>query len=93
MKNIKKLEKRYEEVCHDYMKLFSEKQDFDFDWWAGDEIGGVAICGDLFFNFSDIVWDINSNQPKWKILEWYDHCLENPKKATNYYSYTKGLRL
>ena len=93
MKNIKKLEKRYEEVCHDYVKLFCEKQDLDFDWWVGNNIGGIASFGDFHFNFNDIVWDINSKQPKWKIISWYDHCLENTEKAINYYSYTQGLSL
>jgi hypothetical protein len=46
----------------------------------------------MFFNFQDIVWDINSKQPKGLIVDWYYESIENPKKSMNYYSYTKGLR-
>jgi hypothetical protein len=91
-KKIEKLKKDYEKVCNQYMKLFCEKQDLGFDGFVGDEVGGVACCNDFFFNFQDIVWDVNAKIPKGVIIEWYDAQLENPEKAINYYSYTKGLR-
>ena len=91
-KKIEKLKKDYEKVCNQYMKLFCEKQDIGFDGFVNDDIGGIALCSDFFFNFSDIVWDVNAKIPKGVIIEWYDAQLENPEKAINYYSYTKGLR-
>ena len=91
-KKIDKLKKDYEKVCNQYMKLFCEKQDMYFDGFVGDEVGGIALCSDFFFNFHDIVWDVNAKIPKGVIIEWYDAQLENPERAINYYSYTKGLR-
>ena len=91
-KKIEKLKKDYEKVCNQYMKLFCEKQDIGFDGFVNDDIGGIALCSDFFFNFQDIVWDVNAKIPKGVIIEWYDAQLENPEKAINYYSYTKGLR-
>ena len=91
-KKIDKLKKDYEKACKDYIKLFCEKQDLGFDGFVNDEIGGIALCSDFFFNFQDIVWDVNAKIPKGVIIEWYDAQLENPEKAINYYSYTKGLR-
>ena len=91
-KKIDKLKKDYEKACKEYIKLFCEKQDLGFDGFVNDEIGGIALCSDFFFNFQDIVWDVNAKIPKGVIIDWYDAQLENPEKAINYYSYTKGLR-
>lgn len=90
------LQKRYETNCNEYINRFCKKQELDFEYWVGDIIGGVASFGDVyFFNFQDIVWDINSNQPNRLILEWLQDCLNEEKTAIgviNYFSYSKGLR-
>lgn len=91
-KKIEKLKRDYEKACNQYMKLFCEKQDMYFDGFVNDDIGGIALCSDFFFNFQDIVWDVNAKIPKGVIIEWYDAQMENPERAINYYSYTKGLR-
>ena len=88
-----KLKKKYESVCNEYIKKFSKKQGIEFDYWIGDEIGGIAsFISQYFFNFHDIVWDINSEQPADLILKWQDECVENAKTSLNYFSYSKGLR-
>ena len=80
------LQKRYETNCNEYINRFCKKQELDFEYWVGDV---------YFFNFTDIVWDINSNQPKRLILDWLEDCLDEQKTAIgiiNYFSYSKGLR-
>lgn len=91
--SIDKLKKRYESVVSEYIKQFCDKQGLLFDGWVGDVIGGVAWfeCG-LMFNFNDIVWDINSDQPMNKIIDWFYESVDNPEKSINYFSYSKGLR-
>jgi hypothetical protein len=92
-KEIEKLEKQYEFACNEYVKKFSEKQGLEFDGWVGDTVGGIASFIDqYFFNFNDIVWDINSDQPVGLITQWQDDCVENNGKSINYYSYSLGLR-
>jgi len=91
--NIKKLKHDYETACNAYLKAFCEKQEMDFMFWVADEIGSIALCSDFYFNMSDIKFDIDTEQPKGFIIEWYDECLENPDKAINYYSYIHGLRI
>jgi hypothetical protein len=90
------LENKYKECCTEYINRFCEKQGLVFEYWVGDIIGGVASFGDTyFFNFQDIVWDINSNQPKGLILNWLEDLLDEQKTTigiVNYFSYTKGLR-
>ena len=87
-----KLQKKYEDACNQYVQRFCQKQEMDFEHWVGDEIGGIAVCNDFFFNLHDIIWDINSEQPKELIIDWYYDTLDHTEKEMNYYSYTKGLR-
>ena len=84
-----RLEKRYKLICEQYVREFCEKQEMDFGGWVGNQVGGIAYCSDFYFNFLDIVWDINSNQPKGLIIEWYYKSLDTPKLAVNYITYTK----
>ncbi len=90
---LNELKKQYEFVCNEYVTKFCNKQEMDFEGWVGDTIGGIAYCNDFYFNFQDIVWDINSKQPKGVIIDWYYENLEIPEKSINYFSYTKGLRV
>lgn len=88
-----KLKLEYRNACNNYITEFCKKQNFEFIGWVGDEVGGIALCSDLFFNLHDIIWDINSNQKKGVIVDWYDSVMENPETSINYHSYTKGLRV
>jgi len=100
------LKDRYEAVCLEYIKLFCEKQELDFDGWVGDEIGGVSsfvsgvasFIGEYYFHLSDIILDIHTNQPKGLILSWQNDDVDfnsstKDTKHINYKSYTTGLRL
>lgn len=92
MKNVSKLKRDYEKACNQYIKTFCEKQEMEFEFWVANDVGGIAVIGDCYFNFQDIVWDINAQIVEGLILEWYYAQLDNPEKSINYYSYTKGLR-
>ena len=91
--NLNKLNKQYEFVVSEYVQKFCNKHGVRFEFWVADEIGGIACFGDiLYFNFSDIVYDIKSKQPKHQIIYWIYESIANPEKSINYYSYSKGLR-
>lgn len=92
-KKISALKNDYQLICNEYVTMFCDKQEMDFEGWVGDDVGGIACCNDFFFSFHDIVLDINSKQKKGLIIEWYYQSVENSEKTINYYSYTKGLRL
>lgn len=81
-----KLQKQYEDSCNAYIDKFCKKQDMEFAGWVGGQVGGIAVCADFFFNFLDIVWDINSKQPKGEIVQWYYGAME---ESVNYFNYTK----
>jgi hypothetical protein len=87
---ISELKTQYEKICNQYVEKFCKKQGMEFYGWVGDTVGGVAFCNDFFFNFQDIVWDINSGQKKELIVDWY---YNEMIEGINYYSYTKGLRI
>lgn len=90
---IKQLKETYDFACNEYVKKFCNKQEMTNEGWVNDDVGGIALCSDFYFNLHDIVWDINSKQPKGQIIDWYYENLDNPEKSINYYSYTKGLRI
>jgi len=91
--NIEKLKKQHEKVCNDYIKAFCKKQDLEFQFWVADIVGEIACFGDIyFFDFTEIVYDINTEQPPQKIIQWLNERLETSDNFVNYYSYTKGFR-
>ena len=83
----------YELICNDYVKEFAKKQKIEFEYWVGDDIGDRAFfnCSELSFSFDEIRHDIDTNQPKGLIIDWYYGCVENEKNM-NYQSYCMGLR-
>lgn len=97
--NTEKLHLDYCKICNDFIAAFEEKQEIKFDYWVGNEVGGIAsFACQYFFNLSDIILDIITNQPKGKILSWQDEGVnfnidkEFPTRI-NYKSYVRGLRI
>ena len=81
-------------ICNLIVKKFAKKQELEFDGWISDEVGGVALfSGSFSFNFSEIMLDIRTKQPKGLIIQWQNDCDNNQKKQyINYKSYSMGLR-
>ncbi len=81
---------------------FEIKQDLNFDFFIGDNPICVAVFGDYSFNISEIYYDLKVKQPKGRILEYYDFCIElhyeneklkkkDKKTIPNYESYCMGI--
>jgi hypothetical protein len=88
---MKTLKEKYEDVCNEYVKKFCKKQGMSFEFWV-DSVGGIVLCSDFYLNFLDIVWDINSNQPEDRIIDWYDDMIiKYPKETVNYFTYCKQI--
>lgn len=93
-----KLKRQYDSVCNEWIELFVKKQNIEFDGWVGNEVGGIAsFCSQYFFNLSDIIIDLTTDQPIGLILNWQtedvDYNLFNGNPFhINYKSYTMGLR-
>nr|DAK11362.1 MAG TPA: hypothetical protein [Caudoviricetes sp.] len=80
------------EVAVDRLLMeFCEKHDLTYEFSVGNDSVDMFLISDYFFSLSDIYFDLKSNQPQCKIIEWYDYLLENEVNI-NYYSYCMGLR-
>ena len=88
----KELKDRYEAVIMEYISLFCKKQGIDFEFWIGGVVGETADFGCLFFNFTDIKIDIDTEQQKGLIIDWFINRVNCNKNNINYKSYTMGLR-
>lgn len=85
------LKEQYEKIVNKYTDRFCKKHGLELDFWVADDIGGVAMLGDYFFSFNDIRLDIDTNQKKEAIFEWYEIMLESNVNI-NYYNWIKGFR-
>ena len=74
---LQELKKQYEFACNEYVQKFSNKHQIEFDGWGVDEVGGIALfCSQYSFNFLDILFDVNTKQPKHQILKWQNETVE-----------------
>jgi hypothetical protein len=82
-----KLKQNYENACNAYLLAFTAKHGYDFepDCWVGNDVGGIAMVGDLFVNLTDIRDDIDRDAPEQEFLKWYDYCLELHDLSTKNY--------
>ena len=98
--SIEKLMSKLKNCCEDVVMRFAEKQGLNFEFFVGDNFTDVASFGSIYyFSFTDICYDLFTDQPKGQILIWLEnYCHELSKdlskeaKYINYYAYCKGLR-
>lgn len=91
------LKERYEAVVEEYLTAFCKKQGFDRKdgYWIGDRTGEIFDVADMFFDFRDIMFDIDSNQPADRIIDWHWKMVENaldkpsPAPFPNYENWCK----
>ena len=65
--------------CNEYLRLFCEKHDFDYeeakDSWVGGSIGEITMCGDYYVAMPTIITDIEMDAPEDEFIKWYDYNL------------------
>ena len=88
---IEKLKENYEKAVTDYIKEFEKVYEVDFDFWVGDEVGGVANIGDETYNFSDLKYMIDNSIKYDFLVDWYYFVLEYNEKC--YYNLDAYCRL
>jgi len=68
-------------------KYFGKMEEVE-NYWIADEVGGVLVVADYFFNLSDIVDFLRYKYSKDKMFEYYDYALEyhmqKKHKASDY---------
>ena len=95
--HIQLLNQRYAEACEDYLKAFCEAYELPYekDSWVGNEVGTIAMVGDHYFDFNDVIKYAVDNQLKdyEELLEWEDYVLfahEYNQTIPNFHSWHKG---
>lgn len=89
------MRKELDKILMDYIRKFEKKQDMTFEFAVCDDLMGVICFGCVYyFSINDIIFDIDTSQPKGLITEWLEACLENKHRTNNinYHSYCKGMR-
>lgn len=65
--------------CNEYLRLFCEKHDFDYEEakesWVGGSIGEITMCGDYYVAMPTIIADIEMDAPEEEFIKWYDYNL------------------
>jgi len=89
---MNELKKKLEGVIGEYIKSFEEKQEMYFEFWVGDVVGETAFIGDLYLYFGDIRYDLETNQEKGEIIDWYYHTVDNSNDYINYKSWCMGAK-
>lgn len=91
----KNLANRYKNICDEYVTLFCDAYQLQFESWVGDEAGTIGCFGDYFFEFNDVIkYSVDHNLHDWHMLiEWYDYTLfasEFGQQIPNFRSWSSG---
>ena len=91
---IKELKNRLNGLIAEYVSLFENKHNLQFDFWVSTEPGTIGCFGDYYIDFSTIRYDLEAELPENLFIEWYDitlasHTREEP--YINYKSYVKSI--
>lgn len=74
-----KAKEYFEKGCNEYLRLFCEKHDYDYedakDSWVGGSVGEITVCGDYYVDMQTIITDIEMAAPEEEFLKWYDYNL------------------
>lgn len=82
---------KFNEIANLYIRLFEEKHEIDFDYWIGDEIGGVADFNSYCLNYDDVRRDIDEEVDKTVFFAWYDYNF-NTDQYVNYKSWLMNYK-
>lgn len=80
----------YEWACMKYVDAFCEKHNLTFYGWVNGRIGEIGQFSEYFFNYSEVMLDVNTQQSVDTIFKWYDAQLE-AKKPITYEAYVNGF--
>lgn len=93
--HIQRLKENYEKACNEYLKAFCCQYEFQYDEdaWAAGDVGTVALVGDYFIDFQDMMYMLNKGIAFEVWLRWYDYCLDAHELGLdepNFVSWSKG---
>ena len=87
----KSLKNKFNKIAEKYIKTFCKRLELDFEFWVGDEVGGIAFICDYYFNYSDIRYAVDNEISFDYMSDWYYFIVEYGKKC--YYNLDAYCRL
>lgn len=88
-----RVRKNYNHFCEEYIRLFCEKHEFDYEETRGTPRDhDIVFIGDLFFTLTDIRIDIDKDAPKRELMDWYEYALKAGGLGANYINYESWLK-
>ena len=86
----------FEKGCNEYLRLFCEKHDFDYEEakesWVANCVGDVTCVGDIFVGMQTIIADIEMDAPEEEFIKWYDYNLVAHEFGFNTPNFESWLR-
>ena len=74
---MKSLKKKFENIVNEYIAEFVAKHEYEFAYWVGGQVGGMASFIDQYFlTLEDIRYDIDNDIPSPTIFRWQDYVVE-----------------
>jgi len=86
MNKEKTIKELFEGACLLYIEVFCRKHDIKFDYHMNFDI---VVCGDYYFNFTDIRYDIDNDIEAGLIEKWYYDSLLDDNLKVNFKSYAE----
>jgi hypothetical protein len=81
---LKQLKEDRKNYVNNLLEYFLKKQDAYFEFWFGDEFGGIAcISADYYITFSDIEYDVFNRVKKGLIFKWYNYIIDCSEKGVD----------
>lgn len=76
--HIQLLNQRYKEACNEYLKAFCQTYELQYeeDAWVAGDVGTIALIGDYYINFQDMMYMLDNGIAFEEWLRWYDYCLD-----------------
>lgn len=96
MNNKQNIQERWKDICQEYLKMFCDKHEYDFEdcLWVSDNYGTIACVSDIFISMEHIRYDIDNNIEETMFEKWYWKAIEifelTGKDFMNYESFCKG---
>jgi len=86
---MEKLKSDFETAVMNYVEFFIIKQQCDFEYWVGQEIGGMGVFGDYVFGFENIRYDVDNEIEQGLIYKYQEYYIETEDTGMNYKSFLK----
>lgn len=93
--HIQLLKENYEKDCNEYLKAFCSTYELQYeeDAWVAGDVGTIALIGDYYINFQNMMYMLDNGVAFEVWLRWYDYCLDAHElglDVPNFQSWHKG---